>query len=117
MLRGQKTLRLVLPYREWINMRASSRIARKFAVPGFGDSIVLFSWSANPEPLQRNVARVDCDGKVIWRAELPSTAASDCFVNLACAGDGYVVQTYSGWKIRLDVNGAYEAAERERAVA
>ncbi len=91
-------------------MRASGRVARKFPIAGGSDRLVLFSWSANPEPLQRNVARVDHHGNVIWRAELPGDAVSDCFVSLAALGEEFVATTYSGRAVRLDANGVCQAA-------
>ena len=82
-----------------------ARVNRSFVVEGSTDRVVLFSWSADPEPRQRNVVRVDRHGREIWRADLPTKAASDCFVSLEREGDGFVARTYSEWVVRLDVEG------------
>ena len=67
-------------------MRAQ-KVLRSFPLDGSEDRMVLLSWSIDPEPVQRNVARVDRHGNVIWRAEMPTTRSSDCFNALARCQD------------------------------
>ena len=97
-------------------MRNAGRVQRSLAVTGSSDRIVLLSWAAEPEPLIRNLARVDRHGNVVWRAELPGKAASDCFVDLRADGELYVARTFSEWELRLDAAGEVQGVERAPAV-
>ena len=90
-----------------------AKVSRKFPVTGSTDQVILFSWGADPQPLKRNVARVDCHGNVVWRAELPGNARNDCFNSLAQDGDGFVARTYSEWAVYLDADGAARRVVRE----
>ena len=85
-------------------MRAQ-KVLRSFPLDGSEDRMVLLSWSIDPEPVQRNVARVDRHGNVIWRAEMPTTRSSDCFNALARDGEGFVARTFSGQSVWIGVNG------------
>ena len=68
MSRPRALLRIVLPRKEWVDMR-SVKVNRAVPIDGSGDRVVLFSWGVDPAPLQRNVARVDVHGNVVWRTE------------------------------------------------
>ena len=93
------------------------KVNRAIALPGSDDRVVLFSWSTNPEPRQRNVARVDRHGNVVWRAELPGDATSDCFVHLAQDGDHFVARTYAGWILAVGADGQMRGVARESTIA
>ena len=94
-----------------------TKVARTFEIDGSSDRVVLFSWSASPEPRRHNVARIDLHGNVVWRAELPSQATHDCFNRLERDGATFVAQTYSEWTVRLDTNGRVLDTQRNRALA
>lgn len=107
MTRARTQLRLILPHREWVDTR-SVAIRRTFRVGDFGDRVVLFAWSADPEPRKRNVARIDRHGNVAWRAELPGNGARDAFVSLVLDGDTFVARTYYDWEVRFNSDGEVE---------
>lgn len=116
MARKRNALRIVLPHGEWIDMQRE-KVKRTLPVAGTTDRVVLFSWSANSEPRNRNIARVDRHGNVVWRAELPESANSDCFNGLAPDGAGFVLHTFSGRSIRVDAGGRVVRAEAESEAA
>lgn len=91
------------------------RVNRSLPIEGTRDRVVLFSWSTSREAKKRNLVRLDSDGTVVWRAELPGEAASDCFNSLARDGDGFVARTYSEWVVRLDADGRVRHKRREPA--
>lgn len=93
------------------------KISRQFSIAGSTDRVVLFSWAADPEPLKRNVARVDRHGNIVWRAELPGKATRDCFNALARDGDGFVARTFSEWAVHLDADGRSHRVGRNLMVA
>lgn len=94
-------------------MPFSGRVARKLPIAESTDRVLLLSWSTATEPLKRNVLRIDQGGGVVWRAELPGKAASDCFVRLASAGREFLATTYSGWIVRLNADGQVQSVDRD----
>ena len=82
-------------------MRSGERIARTLQVDGSEDRIVLFFWAHEEEPRVNNVARVSPTREVVWRAELPSGAAPDCFVKLWSERGHIKVQTYQQQQFEL----------------
>ena len=84
-------------------MHEGVRVKSAFPIAGSEDRMVLFSWTLSDEPRLQNVARLDRQGIVLWRAELPGDAAHDCFVSLQRAGGRFVARTYSGRELELDV--------------
>lgn len=67
---------------------------------------MLLFWGLSEERRLRNVVRLDRDGLVKWRAELPGEAERDCFVRLERKGDAFVARTYAGHEVRFDNDGA-----------
>lgn len=50
----------------------------------------------------RNLVRIEEDGSVSWRGELPPDAATDCYVAMDLLDDGDVsASTWSGHRVRL----------------
>lgn len=95
----------------------SQKVNRTFAVDGTTDRVVLFSWSADPARLKRNVARLDRNGNVLWRAELPPQSTQDCFNRLERCEDGFIARTFSEWAVWLDDDGTTLQMRREPIVA
>lgn len=104
MIHPSPHLRLVLPNREWVDLRGVA-IRRTFRVAGSTDRIVLFAWATDPEPRRRNLARIDKNGNVVWRSELPGNELCDAFISLVLDGDTFVATTYRDWEVRLSSDG------------
>jgi hypothetical protein len=50
----------------------------------------------------QNLVRVEPDGRISWRGELPSGSATDCFVSLEMdQGGDIIASTWSGYRVRL----------------
>ena len=86
-------------------MREQVTIKSSFTVSGSGDRIVLMFWATSAEHRFQNIARVDRDGAVKWRAALPGDGERDCFVCLTRDGDAFTARTYAGHVIAFDAEG------------
>lgn len=64
--------------------------------------VVLYAWSATDDPRIENIACLELDGSVRWRALLPEGSTPDCFTELERAGSGVLASTWSGRRMRLD---------------
>ena len=50
----------------------------------------------------QNLVRVEPDGRISWRGELPSGSGTDSFVDFDVDQDGDIsAQTWSGYRVRL----------------
>lgn len=106
-------LRVVVCAMERVEVRKQGVVKTSYAIDGSDDRIVLLFWGLSDEPRLRNVARVDGNGFVQWRAELPGNTARDCFVSLTRRGDTFQAQTYAGHEAAFDIEGRpveYEVA-------
>jgi hypothetical protein len=51
----------------------------------------------------RNLVRVESDGRIAWRGELPSESGTDSFVDFEVDPDGDIrAYTWSGYQVTLD---------------
>lgn len=64
--------------------------------------VVLYAWGATDELRMENVACLEPDGSVRWRASLPEGLVGDCFNGLEVDGVGVLASTWSGLRMRLD---------------
>ena len=103
-------LRIVAQGVEWLDVRSSAAVKTSLAVPGSDDRIVLLFWSLSTEPRFRNVARIDPQGFLKWRASLPGETQRDCFVSLERCGEAFLARTYAGHELRFDADGSDVAA-------
>lgn len=99
---------------ERMYVRAPGTVRRRFDVAGTADRIVLLNWAASNEARFANVARIDPEGGVIWRAELPGTNRHDCFVDLVKSDGVFIARTFSGHESRLDEEGRLIGADAAR---
>lgn len=107
-----RPLRVVLPNREWIDVRKFGVVKTTFPLAGSDERLLLLFWGLSVEPRFENLVRVDRHGNVLWRAELPGDAPRDCFVGLEQRIDGFVARTFSGRTVRLDEQGQASRSER-----
>ena len=74
-------------------------------IQGLDDRLVLMFWATSREHRFRDVAWVERNGSIKWRAQLPGNAERDCFVCLNRNGDVYVARTYAGHVVAFDAEG------------
>lgn len=67
-----------------------------------GSSVILL---LDPPPCAapvQNLVKLDAEGNVVWRGELPAALPGDCFVSFSVAGSGRVLaSTWGGHKVAL----------------
>ena len=105
MARKLAPLRVILPNREWIDVRKFGTVKTSLPLADTDDRLLLLFWGQSGEPRFQNVVRVDPHGNVLWRAELPGDAKNDCFVSLERMDSGFVARTFSGRIGHLDLHG------------
>lgn len=66
-------------------------------------SIVLYDWAAEAAKDGRNLVRVDPMGNVVWRASPPTTGMQDCFVRMQRDGQALTANTWSGYRVSVDL--------------
>lgn len=74
----------------------SARVKRHVRLAEGNRRLVLHEWSVSDEPRLENLALLDEQGVVHWRAPLPAGTAWDCFVRLELQAGRIVATTWSG---------------------
>lgn len=70
-------------------------------VPGSSDELVLLDYMGGPNVFA-NLFRRTPAGVDVWRAAPPSTGP-DAWVSAAVEGDRVLAQSWSGWRVVLDL--------------
>jgi hypothetical protein len=98
---GRLRISVVDPPYEWEGLPDGMEVID--LLPGSNDSavIVLLDPSQGQSAV-RNIVKVGSDASVLWRGELPTSQAGDCFVSVSLDETGLVVgSTWSGYRVRL----------------
>src|SRR5262245_12486852 len=65
-------------------------------------AIVLLDYLARPTGPNQNLICVDCDGRVVWQAALPTSSSPESFVSFELLGDQLFANCWSGWRVAID---------------
>ena len=83
-------------------MRKAATVKTSLSIDGSGDRVVLLYWATSEEQRFRNIVRLEQDGSIQWRVELPGRDERDCFVSLQRRGDRFCGKTFAGHEIEFD---------------
>jgi len=66
--------------------------------------IILLDRSQESRPRSfQNLIMIDCQGNVIWRAELPDTSGPDAYVTASLQGQTLVANSWSCFRVTIDL--------------
>lgn len=77
------------------------KIHKSADLPDGSGRVVIFEWEGR-QHRDENLVSFEPDGRVRWRAKLPSTDASDCFVALTLDGDLVRANSMTGYAVWID---------------
>jgi outer membrane protein assembly factor BamB len=81
-------------------------------VPGADRAVVLLDYMGGKTGPFENLICVDCEGHVVWRAQLPSASSTEAYVSFEVRDDKLLAHTWSGHRVTLDLaNGAVRDAK------
>ncbi|WP_143197844.1 hypothetical protein [Bradyrhizobium sp. AS23.2] len=70
-------------------------------LPNDAGRLVIFEWGSGSKP-EKNLVCFEPDGRVRWKAKLPTSDAGDCFVGVALEGDLIRANSMSSYSVWLD---------------
>lgn len=65
-------------------------------------AIVLLDYMSGSLGPFENLVCVDCDGSLVWQAELPSTSSTEAYVSFELAYGRLTANSWSGYSVELD---------------
>jgi len=71
-------------------------------IPGSDDALVLLDYMGEPAGPCRNLVRIQADGQIVWRAELPSSSNTEAYVAVDIDGGLLVAKSWTGYRVILD---------------
>ncbi len=77
------------------------RILQSLDFPEY--KVVLFDWSSKQEYRLENLICFNGDGSLRWKAALPQSSGTDCFVGIALENGQLRANTWSCFAIWLDL--------------
>ena len=81
----------------------------KAAMPVDGECVILLDPDASKQPAFKNLLRIGHDGEPRWFADLP--ASPDAFIDMCSKKDSLLARSWSGYKVRIDVNSGRHLAQ------
>lgn len=72
------------------------------AIPGSSRAAVLLDYMSGPAGPFENLICVDCDGQLVWRAQLPSASSAEAYVSFEMEGTELFASTWSSHRVTLD---------------
>jgi hypothetical protein len=85
----------------WKGRPDGRNVERVFQVPGGTGAIVLLDADEYPGRIH-NLLRVDLDGQIVWRAQLPSNHRIDAYVAAKLTRSGIVANSSSSYRVVID---------------
>lgn len=81
-------------------------------IPDNEDCIVLLDYSDSDSKLpDQNLIRINLDGTLVWRAELPEPSTSDAYVHFNITNGKLQASSWSGYKVEIDTRNGEISSE------
>lgn len=86
----------------WVGMPDGHPVEAAWPIPATPDALVLLAYMSGPQGAFRNLVRVNPSGRVIWRAELPSSG-NNAYVSAEVRADGVIAaHSWSAHLVQID---------------